>query len=225
MNKHLGVLMEPINRNGMSRNTMQRMNMQRNETYTNTRENMTQEPETTENLVGNEEDSLLNKTTDTPNTPSTQPSIEDTIEPPIERNQDLESRDEFTDQVHAMYKMETQAFEAAFDIIINEVIPEITSAIEAMNRATMQYQNALQTRDDRIELLDKEETLRCNYRLPRCQRLAKRVEKYYSFVTEETNDLNLLLNEADASVKNMVTFKTLWKTYEDQLVKCIHTGA
>lgn len=130
-----------------------------------------------------------------------------------------------SDLLHAMINDENQSTNAAFDIIKNEVIPSLNQAEESMNRANEQFQNAHDIRVSRLDLLYKNENnLGCNYFSPKCDAVKKKVLKYYQFVYEEINNLELLLNEASTSTKNMLAFQSLWDSYEKQLITCVHNN-
>ncbi|WP_167959090.1 hypothetical protein [Anaerosporobacter faecicola] len=126
------------------------------------------------------------------------------------------------DLINAMYQNEMETFDATFDIMRNEVVPSITTALESLNRALEEYQNAQSIRQSRLNTIQENaDKINFTYFSPLCKNIQYKINKYYMFLNEEIERLSLLLNEANTSSQNMLTFQGVWDSYEKELSRCI----
>ncbi|WP_455717713.1 hypothetical protein [Anaerosporobacter sp.] len=127
-----------------------------------------------------------------------------------------------TDMINAIFKDEMQSFDAAFDIVKNEILPSISLAIESYSRAVQEYKNGQSQRESRIDAINKNaDKITSIYFSPACKAIQDKINKYYQFVNDEFKQLQTALNTANANAQNMIAFQTIWLMYENQLQECI----
>ncbi|WP_310603434.1 hypothetical protein [Anaerosporobacter sp.] len=124
--------------------------------------------------------------------------------------------------VKVIFQDELQYFNAAFDIVKNEVIPSLELSLDSLNRAVQEYRNGQSIRETRLTTINENrEDITKTYFTPACRAIQLKINRYYQFVNEELEELILSLNRAYASAQNMITFESLWQSYEKQLQDCI----
>lgn len=136
---------------------------------------------------------------------------------------DSQSNDQnVTHMINTIFHDEMEYFDAAFDIVKNEILPSITLAIESYNRAMQEYKNGQSLRETRIDTIyknaDKETGI---YFTPACKALLDKINNFYQFINEEFEQLQASLNTANANTQNIISFQTIWLMYENELQKCI----
>lgn len=127
-----------------------------------------------------------------------------------------------THMINVIFHDEMENFNAAFDIVKNEILPSITLALESYNRAVEEYKNGQSTRESRIELINKNaDKITSIYFTPACKDVQDKISRYYQLVNEEFEQLQASLNTAYANAQNMIAFQGIWLMYEKELQECI----
>lgn len=127
-----------------------------------------------------------------------------------------------TNMINTIFHDEMEYFNAAFDIVKNEILPSITLALESYNRAIQEYMNGESLRETRMDTINKNaDKVTSIYFSPACKTIQDNINKYYQFINEEFKQLQTSLNTANANAQNIISFQNIWLMYEKELQECI----